>query len=887
MCATAALHPDEIVRGPSVRSCTTEAEPGMVNPMLLERDEELARLEELVAGLDGTGGKVVLVRGEAGIGKSALVTGFANSIAAVAHVRAGACDDLIIPQPLGPFWDMARAEPSLLGPLGEGDRLRLLQTVLDLLSRALRPTIIIIEDTHWADEATLDAIRYLGRRIARTNGLLVLTYRDGDVDHDHPLRGVIGDIPAQDVVRIELRGLSLGGVSSLVRGSSLDPRDVLAATGGNPFLVTEMAAAEANEVPASLQDSVMSRVSKLSLGSREMLRTLAVLPEPIPRSDALRLGGVKARGLVECEERGLLDQGPEMVAFRHEVIRRTIESAMTAAERQARNRAVLERLPAETSPSLLLHCAVGADDSERLLDLAPRSARYAAATGSHLQAVEDFRTLRPYLERIDAEALGPLLEDWAREEDLSDQVSEAIGLIALARDHYRRMGDRSAESRALADAARYHEFAGQRRRAEALALEALEILGPDPEGSDLARALETTAYLEMMSGNMSAVTELVDRTLEAGGPDIDEGILIRSLNHRGMVGDIVGYPGGRTSLDEARARAEAAGEWYEQCRALVNHAWAAAEYRDLGVASDYAQLAITSAAQHALPSIEAYARAIYARVLDLEGRWDEAADVARDLFAASAITKMVALPVLAAIEVRRGRTSAPKVLAQAWEMAAAAGEFQRLAPAAAATAEHAWISGSGDVAVADLTGVMEAGLDMGFAWSPGEIAYWLWQLGELSTPPQGIAQPYRLMIEGQTAEAASIWRARGMPYERALALTHGSQTDQLEALEALETLGASAVAAKLRQTLRERGVAVPRGKGRETRRNIAGLTARQAEVLGLLAEGLSNIEIADRLFISPRTAESHVAGVLDKLDVSTREEAVARAHTEGILVPTH
>jgi predicted ATPase len=215
----------------------------MVKPMLLERDGSLPALGQLVAGLDATGGKVVLIRGEAGIGKSALVNAFIDSNPQDAHVHAGACDDLFIPQPLGPFWDIAYSEPSLQGPLGDGDRPRLLQAVLGLLSRTLHPTVLIIEDTHWADEASLDAIRYLGRRIAGTNGLLVLTYRDGEVDYDHPLRSVIGDIAAQDVVRIQLGGLSLAAVSSIVGDSGLDPDEILTATRGNPLLVTETASA--------------------------------------------------------------------------------------------------------------------------------------------------------------------------------------------------------------------------------------------------------------------------------------------------------------------------------------------------------------------------------------------------------------------------------------------------------------------------------------------------------------------------------------------------------------------------------------------------------------------------------------------------------------------
>jgi DNA-binding CsgD family transcriptional regulator len=206
-----------------------------------------------------------------------------------------------------------------------------------------------------------------------------------------------------------------------------------------------------------------------------------------------------------------------------------------------------------------------------------------------------------------------------------------------------------------------------------------------------------------------------------------------------------------------------------------------------------------------------------------------------------------------------------------------------LAPTASAVAEHAWIWGNGDTPAADIRKVMQAGLDLGFIWSPGSIAFWLWKLGELSEAPEGIAEPYRLMIEGEPMAAAEMWASIGCPYERAIALAHGDPTAQLEALERLETLGATAVAAKLRKALRDQGLALPRGKSRATRSHAAGLTGRQAEVLQLLDEGLSNTEIADRLFVSPRTVEHHVSAVLSKLDSSTRQEAVEAASRQGLL----
>ena len=135
--------------------------------MLLERENQLGLMADLLAEVGSLGGKVVLVRGEAGIGKSALVRDFVGGHAVEAHVLFGSCDDLLVPEPMGPFWDISREDISLAEPLEKGDRRAVMMVLLDLLSRSLRSTVLVIEDTHWADEATLDVIKYLGRRDRR------------------------------------------------------------------------------------------------------------------------------------------------------------------------------------------------------------------------------------------------------------------------------------------------------------------------------------------------------------------------------------------------------------------------------------------------------------------------------------------------------------------------------------------------------------------------------------------------------------------------------------------------------------------------------------------------------------------------------------------------
>ena len=851
--------------------------------MLLERDGELGLMADLLAGVDSAGGKVVLLRGEAGIGKSSLITEFAERNANETHLLFGSCDDLLTPQPLGPFWDFAREEPSLAEPLENGDRPGVLAATMDLLSRSLRPSILVIEDTHWADEATLDAIKYLGRRIARTNGLLVLTYRDGEVDYDHPLRGVIGDLPPQSVVRMQLSGLSTQAVAAMVDDTDLDLDEVLALTGGNPLFVTEILASGVETVPSSIQDSVLARATRLSSGARRLLDLVSVIPGESERSLIADIVGPTEEQMTECVRQGLLRVGDDVVAFHHELTRRAVESALSSTDRRRLNQQILAELGGVADPSRLVHHAREAGDVESIIEFAPKAARAAMAIESHREALAHFRTLEPYLDRIAEADRAAIVDDWARNEFYLDNV-ESLDILARAIELHRSTGDDRALARALTFAVRVNEVNGQPEAADACSVEMMAILESYPPSAALAFAVSQRAWLSMMRGDGVRAIELSDRAIELAKETGDELALIYALNTKGTETYLRGDAGGFQLLEEARTRAEQGGYPFEETRALTNMTSAAADRRQLELASDLAQRARDTADRYELRLLEAYAQAQYAEVLLWKGQWTTAEDNATEVLGSHPHTDLLTGWVLGKLQTRRGRPEARLTVADTWMQAEHTGEMQNMLPAAAAVSEFMWLTGDDDPdRIASVREVLDEGIRQRNSWTGGDLAFWLWKLGELSETPEGIAEPYRLVMEGKPVEAATIWDAKGMPYERALALMHGDQTAQLEALEVLDTLGATAVAAKLRKALRDQGVSVPRGKGRMTRDHSAGLTARQAEVLQLLDEGLSNTEIADRLFVSSRTIENHVSAILGKLNSSTRREAVTRARAEGLL----
>jgi DNA-binding CsgD family transcriptional regulator/tetratricopeptide (TPR) repeat protein len=624
----------------------------------------------------------------------------------------------------------------------------------------------------------------------------------------------------------------------------------------------------------------------LSDTGQDVLKILSVIPGVISSRDVAALVGYANEGLGECEQRELLREEGESLEFCHDLIRRAVEASLTATQRVAINRKALTDLPPGTDPARLVHHARACHDTPRLIELTPRAARAALSAGSYKEAVDYFRLLEPHIDQLMEDDKGPILDDWAWTEQLANNNSQAQHLNELALEHYRETGNRGREARALAHGARYYEKGGHWGKAEQALSEAMEVLGPNPDGGDLARVLEVGAGLALIAGDAPTTIELADRAIEAADPDVDESVLIRCLVHKGTAADIADYPSGQIPLKEVRERAEAAGQWFQVYRALFNHAESAADNYDVPVASIHARRAIAASAQCGQSRPSPYCTATYAGILLLEGEWDRAEELSREQSGGSTggVAEVIALRILGTLDARAGRRSARTTLNRAWEITSGSETHQHLAPVASILVEHAWIIGEADdIPMTEIKQAMDSCRLRDGAWLAGSIAFWLWKIDELDEVPEWAAEPYRLTATGSVTAAAEIWAERGCPYERAVALAHGDTGQRLEAVHILDRLGATAVAAKLRQDLREAGIAVPRrwpkGGG-----HGSGLTARQAEVLALLSEHMSNAEIADQLFLSPRTVEHHVAAVLSKLNATSRDEAVDKASEQGLLV---
>ena len=351
---------------------------------LLERENQLARLDTWLAEVSGSGqGQLVLLAGEAGAGKTALVRAFGARHVSVT-VLTGGCEALFTPRPLGPLLDIA-AEVG--GELAE--RTTSAGDALVALGRALRgPTIVVLEDLHWADEATLDVVRLLGRRVARLPALVIATYRDDELGPDHPLRTVLGDL--REAHRVAVEPLSPGAVGRLAAAHSVDGAGLHARTGGNAFFVTEVLAQSGAGTPGSVRDAVLARATRLRGPARRLLEAVAVAR---PRAELWLLEAVAPEELPQlgtCLASGMLRAEGDAVGFRHEIARATLEDELPPDRRVSLHRAVLAALAGRGEPARLAHHAAAAGDDDAVLEHSQAAGERATRLGAHREAAAHF-----------------------------------------------------------------------------------------------------------------------------------------------------------------------------------------------------------------------------------------------------------------------------------------------------------------------------------------------------------------------------------------------------------------------------------------------------------------------------------------------------------------
>jgi hypothetical protein len=310
--------------------------------------------------------------------------------------------------------------------------------------------VLAVEDAHWADEATLDVLRFLGRRICDLPAVLVVSYRDGEVDSAHPLLRVLGALGGASVHRISLAPLSRAAVARLAGGTPITSSALYRLTGGNPFFVTEVLAAPQEEVPATVVDAVLARVRELDPTAQQALEQLSIVPSHADLGLARRLLGDLAP-LAAAERSGVLEVRRDAVAFRHELARRAVEGSLPRSVRMALNAHVLALLQQQDPADLprIVHHAVEAGDDAVVVEHAPVAARQAFAVAAHHQgaALLEQAVLRRHLLPL-AEQAG-LLEAYAWALFGLHRTQDAVGLAADAIRLREEVGEPGAWGEAL------------------------------------------------------------------------------------------------------------------------------------------------------------------------------------------------------------------------------------------------------------------------------------------------------------------------------------------------------------------------------------------------------------------------------------------------------
>ena len=857
---------------------------------LLEREAQLASLTGYAAEALRGNGRLVLVGGEAGVGKSALVEQAQRDLPE-AHWFWGACDGLFTPRPLGPLFDIASKLGGELLELCRGDAPRddLFRALLRQISKPAELHVLVMEDVHWADEATVDLLRFLGRRLRDAPVLLIATYRDDGLGPRDPLRVALGDLATQrSTRRIGLAPLTQHAVGLLAADSGLEAAALYRLTGGNPFYVTEVVQSGMGEVPPSARDAVLARAARLSGGARAVLDTAALTGTRAELALLESVTGCPPSAVDELAVSGLVSTDREWLRFHHEIARLAVAEAVPAHRRAPLHASILAALQADgcDDDARLAFHAEAAGDGAAVFRYAPAAARRAAGLGAHREAAAQYERALRFAADRDPGTVAALHGSFGYEAGLLDRWQEAATAGERALGLWRQLDDRLREGETLRRLAAAYCSLSRGSEGVAAAEAAIALLEPFGASPELAWAYTNLAALQMVRNRNNAAIELARRAQATAGPLGLTEVLSDALNSEACAAHAAGQewaPKIRQALDIALAGQHhaAAGRAYGNAYALH-----VAE-RTFADGESYYTQGLAYCDDRDLDTYGIFLRSERTTMLERTGRWDEAVALSAELLhrgGPSPNIRLCPLNRLGTILARRGSPGVWQHLDEAIVLADGSGEPQQIVPVRLTRAEACWLNGRLTDAAheAELADDIAAGND---AWERGAVAAWLRRTGSARPPRGQVAQPYQRLIDGDWAGAARRWTELGCRYEAGLALLDGGEEDALRnALQIFTDLGAAATARVTRQKMRELGIrSIPACPRSATRDHPLGLTRREHEVLGLICAGHTNAEIAEQLFISGKTVDHHVSAVLAKLGAPTRNAAASEAARLGLV----
>ena len=863
---------------------------------LLERDQQLGVLAGLV-GHAVEAGCLVLISGEAGAGKSALVEEFCRrhldrpGTDNTTRVLVGRCDDLFAARPFGPIADIARSQPAarLAGALASGEPSAVHEAFLGDLADRPQP-VVVLEDLQWADEATLDLLRFVTRRLDVLSCLVIATYRP-DLPAGHPLRRSWGSFVGPHVTRLTVPPLSVDAVRSLAAGTAIDPSALHERTGGNPFFVVELLATAHAGVPETVRDTILARAAQLSGPARDGLDAAAVLGRSATADLAAQVGDCDLDALDECLAVGLLRTEPDGVhlGFRHDLTREAVEQGLTPLRSRQLHRRALQALGDDGELVERAHHAVAAADPPAIVDLGLRAADACSALGANTQAAVLYDRVLDHAGLLTAAERVRTLQAQARTcyalERIGDAVrrgEEALAVLAAAaagNNDELAIGDWEAWLGPV------YWAAGNPAAAQAVVERSVERLEPLGDTPALARAVVRLAGHQLVTGSFTEAVRNGRRSLAlAQRFDLDD-VTVQSLDRIGSALGSVSDPDGLAYQQASVDGAKRAGLVHDLCVSSANLGSQLIADLALENALDIFDTAVAIADEHELLYRRNCLLITRFDALLLKCHWDQMLADAASILAQTDVAlhhRSVALWARGIVLARRGQPGAIEALTESLDLGLRFDESQFIAPARMALAEAAWLLGDGDEARRQVDSLQP----LVHLLEPGhrrDLATWLRRTGAAWTVEARTDPVIPVVLTGTARQVADAWERYGCPYASADALADATDEVSLrQAHERLIALGGRPRAHQVARRLRDLGAAdVPRGPRAATRANAAGLTAREAEVASLLAAGLTNGDIAERLVLSPKTVDHHVSSVLSKLGVRTRRHVAAAVRSAG------